>query len=73
VRIELEGDGVTIELQLGTETLASYELSDARGLVDSETIYSHFLLERPALKDHSGIKQKFAEVCAFFLELFQGV
>jgi hypothetical protein len=45
VRMESERDKTTIELQLGTETLASYELSDARGAVDAETIYSYFLLE----------------------------
>jgi hypothetical protein len=71
VRIEPERDKVTIELQLGTETVASYELSGARGAVDEETIYSYFLLERPELKNHRGIKQKFAEPCEFFLDLFR--
>ena len=60
VRIELKTDEVTIELQLGKEPLGSYELSNARGAVDSETIYSYFVLERPELKDHPGIKQKFS-------------
>jgi hypothetical protein len=73
VRIELKGDGVTIELQLGKEPLASYELSEARGAVDSETIYNYFLLERPEVKNDPEIKQKFTEVCAFFLELFRTV
>ena len=72
-RIVLETGEVTIELQLGTETFASYELSDARGLVDSETIYSYFLFERPELNDHPGIKRKFEKVCAFFLELFRAI
>jgi hypothetical protein len=73
VRIELEGNGVTIELQLGTETLASYRLSDARGVVDSETIYSYLLFERPKLNDYPGIKEKFVEVCKVFLELFRAL
>jgi hypothetical protein len=73
VRVEIKGDGVTIELQLGKEPLASYELSDVRGAVDSETIYSYFVLDRPELKNHPGIKQKFQEVCEFFLELFRTV
>ncbi len=70
-RIVFETGEVTIELQLGTEKLASYELSDARGLIDSETIYSYLLFERPTLKDQPGIKQKFVEVCKVFLELFR--
>jgi hypothetical protein len=72
-RIVLETGEVTIELQLGNKTLASYELADARGIVDSETIYSYFLFERPELKDEPGIKQKFEEVCAFFLESFRAL
>jgi hypothetical protein len=72
-RIVLETGEVTIELQLGSETLASYELSDARGVIDSETIYSYLLFERPKLNDYPGIKQKFEEVCAFFLELFRAL
>jgi hypothetical protein len=71
VRMETERDKTTIELQLGTETFASYELSDARGAVDAETIYSYFLLERPELKSHPGIRQKFAQACEFFLDLFR--
>jgi hypothetical protein len=71
VRIEPESEKVTIELQVGTETLTSYELSDARGAADAETIYSYFLLERPELKNHPAIKQKFAEACEFFLDLFR--
>ena len=71
VRMEPERDKTTIELQLGTKTLASYQLSAARGTVDAETIYSYFLLERPELKNQPGIKQKFAEACEFFLDLFR--
>lgn len=71
VRMEPERDKTTIELQLGTETLASYDLSDARGAIDAETIYSHFLLERPKLNNHPGIEQKFEEACEFFLDIFR--
>jgi hypothetical protein len=71
VRIEPQNDQVTIELHLGTETLASYGLSNARGAVDAETIYSYFVLERPELKNHAGIKEKFSNTCEFFLDLFR--
>ena len=66
-RIEIETGAIELELQLGSDTLASYELSEARGQVDAETIYSYFLFERPELKGYEGIKQKFIETCAFFL------
>ena len=72
-RIVLETGEVTIELQLGTEKLASYELSDARGLIDSETIYSYLLFEQPKLNDYPGIKQNFVEVCKVFLDLLRAV